>query len=77
MLAIPVLQTSVFVIRQLKALSYRGKIAAVAEFDDEASSLAGAGADSVYNVYAEAGEGYATHVCQALKAGKCSHSADR
>ncbi len=76
MLAIPVLQTSLFVIRQLKALSYSGKIAAVAEFDDEASSLISAGADSVYNVYAEAGEGYATHVCQALNAGKCGHNAD-
>ncbi len=71
MLAIPVLSTSLFAIKQLKTLSYSGKITAIAEFDDEAQALREAGADSVYNVLAEAGAGYALHICQALNEGQC------
>ncbi len=63
MLAIPKLSASRFAIEQLKAMSYKGRITAVAEFDDEAAELLKAGSDSVYNVYAEAGAGYAAHVC--------------
>ncbi len=66
LLAIPNLSASLFAIRQLKVLSFNGKITALAEFDDEAKQILAAGADSVYNVFAEAGMGYAMHVCQAL-----------
>ena len=69
MLAIPTLPCSRFAIRQLKTLSYSGLITAIAEFDDEAAELEKAGADSVYNIYAEAGVGYVTHVCQAFNGG--------
>jgi hypothetical protein len=69
MLAIPTLPCSRFAIRQLKTLSYSGLITAIAEFDDEAAELEEAGADSVYNIYAEAGVGYVTHVCQAFNGG--------
>ncbi len=67
MLAIPTLSASLFAVKQLKELSYSGKITALAVFDDEAAELKKAGVDSVYNVYAEAGVGYVTHVCQTLK----------
>ena len=62
MLAIPNLSTSLFAIEQLRTMSYKGRITTIAEFDDEAAELLKAGSDSVYNVYAEAGAGYAAHV---------------
>ncbi len=67
MLAIPAVSSSLFAIKQLKKLSYSGKITALAKFDDEAAELEKAGVDSVYNIYAEAGVGYVMHVCQTLK----------
>lgn len=67
MLAIPNLAANLFAIERLKSLSYNKKITAIAEFNDEAAALMDAGVDTVYNIYAEAGAGYATHVCQTLK----------
>ena len=50
---------------------YQGMIAAVARFDDEVEALKEAGVDSAFNIYGEAGAGFAGHICVALD-GACS-----
>lgn len=62
MLALPKLSTSLEVIEQLKLTSFKGRIAATARFPDEVVALQKAGASTVFNIYTEAGAGYAAHV---------------
>jgi predicted Kef-type K+ transport protein len=49
---------------RLKQSHFTGKIAAVARFDDEMESLQKLGVESVFNLYEEAGIGFAEHVCE-------------
>lgn len=49
---------------RLKQSHFTGKIAAVARFDDEMEELKKLGVDSVFNLYEEAGIGFAEHVCE-------------
>lgn len=49
---------------RLKQSHFEGKIAAVARFDDEKAELEKLGVDSVFNLYEEAGIGFAEHVCE-------------
>jgi hypothetical protein len=53
-------------IEEIRRLDFNGKIAATAQFDDEVDELKEAGAHAAYNVYAEAGYGFAEHVCEGL-----------
>ncbi|MFT4712722.1 MAG: putative Kef-type K+ transport protein [Candidatus Azotimanducaceae bacterium] len=62
MLALPKLSSNLEVLGELKATSYTGKIAATAKFPDEVAALVDAGATTVFNVYTEAGAGFAAHV---------------
>lgn len=62
MLALPKLNTTLEVIEQLENASYEGQVAATSKFPDEAESLKRHGADIVFNIYTEAGTGFATHV---------------
>ncbi|RBP50644.1 cation:proton antiporter [Arenicella xantha] len=62
MLALPKFSSNLAVLEQLKEASFSGKIAVTAKFDDEAEALKQAGATTVFNVYAEAGNGFASHV---------------
>ena len=62
MLALPKLQTNLAVLEQLKFANYAGRVAATAKFQDEVEALEAAGADTVFNVYSEAGAGFAGHV---------------
>jgi len=48
-------------------MQFPGKIAATAKYDDEVEELKQAGAHPAYNIYAQAGFGFAEHVCQALE----------
>ncbi len=66
MLALPKLSTSLAVLEQLEAMPFAGRIAATARFPDEGDALLAAGAGTVFNIYTEAGAGFAAHV----KAGK-------
>ena len=69
MLALPRLNTSLAVLSELKAASFTGRIAATARFPDEVEALEEAGATTVFNIYTEAGAGFASHVIsQAPKA---------
>ena len=62
MLALPKLTTNLAVLEQLKAASFTGRVAATAKFPDELEALKQAGADTVFNIYTEAGAGFAAHV---------------
>jgi predicted Kef-type K+ transport protein len=53
-------------LEELTRRKYPGKIAVTAKFDDEVKELEDAGAHAAYNIYAEAGFGFAEHVCQVL-----------
>ncbi|MEE4283414.1 MAG: cation:proton antiporter [Pseudomonadales bacterium] len=62
MLAMPALSTNLAVLERLQAVSFTGQVAATAKFPDEVEILEEAGANIVFNVYNEAGVGYASHV---------------
>ena len=62
MLALPNLNTNLAVLDQLTAASFRGRVVATAKFQDEVEALERAGAATVFNIYTEAGAGYAAHV---------------
>jgi len=51
---------------RLKHSHFRGKIAAIAHFDDEKIELQNLGVESVFNLYQEAGIGFAEHVCEVM-----------
>ena len=51
---------------RLKHSNFKGRIAAVAHFDDEKTELENLGVDSVFNLYQEAGIGFAEHVCEVM-----------
>jgi len=59
LLAVPSVQDCKNITRQLKAASYKGKIAAIARFDDEREQLQEYGIDKVFNFFNEAGVGLA------------------
>lgn len=61
MLALPRVNTSLDILEQLKAASFSGKVAATAKFPDEAEALKEAGVSTVFNIYTEAGAGFAAH----------------
>ena len=62
MLALPNLTASLAVLDRLRAASYRGRVAATARFHDEIEPLERAGASVVFDVYEEAGSGFAALV---------------
>ena len=62
MLALPNLTSSLNALKQLKEASFHGRIAATARYPDEEEQLYEAGATAVFNVYTEAGAGFADHV---------------
>jgi glutathione-regulated potassium-efflux system ancillary protein KefC len=62
MLALPKLTTNLSILGQLKSISFKGRVAATAKFPDEEEQLAKAGATAIFNVYVEAGAGFAAHV---------------
>jgi len=62
MLALPNLQANLDALEQLQRISFSGRIAATARFPDEIPLLKQAGATAVFNIYTEAGAGFANHV---------------
>jgi len=62
MLALPNLQANLDALEQLGQTSFSGRLAAIAKFTDEAQILRQAGATAVFNIYTEAGAGFADHV---------------
>jgi predicted Kef-type K+ transport protein len=62
MLALPNLQANLDALEQLRGISFSGRTAAIARFPDEVKVLQESGATAVFNIYTEAGAGFAEHV---------------
>ncbi len=62
MLALPNLQANLDALAQLREISFSGRVSTIAKFPDEVEVLKKAGATEVFNVYTEAGTGFAEHV---------------
>jgi len=67
MLALPNYLDSLEVTRQLRLAGYLGKIASIAKYEDEREELISAGIDVVFNLYSEAGFGFAEESLQLIK----------
>lgn len=68
-LATPYQQSNLSAIALLRAEGYRKKIATIAFYPDDEMALYEAGADSVYNIYQEAGDGIAQEIEAILERG--------
>ena len=62
MLALPNLQANLDALAGLREICFQGRIAATARYPDELKRLHDAGATAVFNIYTEAGTGFANHV---------------
>ena len=62
MLALPRVSTSLAVIAELRKAGYCGPIASIARYPDEVQELEEAGIESTFNIFSEAGAGFAAHV---------------
>jgi len=62
MLALPNLQANLDALEQLKKTSFPGRITATAEHLNDEKKLLDAGATAVFNIYTEAGTGFANHI---------------
>jgi glutathione-regulated potassium-efflux system ancillary protein KefC len=67
MLAIPNYLDTLEVVNQLQHAGYQGKTAATAKYEDEKKKLLDAGINVVFNLYAEAGVGFAEESVHLLK----------
>ncbi len=68
LLAMPNLQANLSVLDQLEAINYPAELAAVVRYPDEEEKLREKGIKEVFNIYVEAGAGFAEHVIQHLEA---------
>ncbi|NOX76795.1 MAG: hypothetical protein GXP17_09360, partial [Gammaproteobacteria bacterium] len=64
LLAMPSHRENLAAVQQIRKLDYRGRIAAIAKYDDEVEHLKRAGVDYAVNLYAEAGSGFADDIWQ-------------
>ncbi len=65
MLTLTKQQANLLALQEIKGAGFEGPITAAALFEDHRLELEEAGATAAYNVFSEAGAGYADHVCQA------------
>ena len=66
MLALPRQSTTLAILSRLVEHGFKGHIAAIARFPDEAEALKEAGAGAVFNMYSEAGAGFVSHTLREL-----------
>ncbi|AUI85623.1 potassium transporter Kef [Vibrio azureus] len=66
LLAMPHHQGNETALKQLQSRNYQGQIAAIAEYPDQIETLLSNGVDAAFNIYSEAGSGFARHVCKQL-----------
>ena len=67
LLAMPHHSGNLYAIEKLRSHGFAGKIAAIVRFEDDIASLKEQGVDAVFNVYNEAGSGFARHVIRRLQ----------
>jgi predicted Kef-type K+ transport protein len=63
LLAMPQVSENVFAAEHLIKEGFEGTIGAIAKYADDEATLRAAGVSQVFNLYAEAGAGFAQHVC--------------
>ncbi|GAB3110239.1 cation:proton antiporter [Aestuariicella hydrocarbonica] len=68
LLALPTIEDSINVCRQLQSAIYCGQIAAIARYEDERMQLLESGIDKVFNFYTEAGTGFADESLRMINA---------
>ena len=56
--------SNIQVLNELKDFGFKGRITATAEHQDQIEELLDAGAKKAFNFYAEAGLGFADHICE-------------
>lgn len=66
MLTLPKVTTTIAVLDRLREASFGGDVATTARFPDEEERLKLAGATTVFNIYTEAGAGFAAHVTSVI-----------
>ncbi len=66
LLDMPKPEENLFAFQQLEANGFKGMVASTAKYDDQVEMLKAAGIDAAYNIYGEAGSGFANHVCDEL-----------
>jgi len=66
LLDMPNQKENLFAMQQLVATGFKGRVAATAKYDDQLAELKAAGVDAAYNIYGEAGSGFADHVSEQL-----------
>jgi glutathione-regulated potassium-efflux system ancillary protein KefC len=64
MLALPNLEANMDALEQLRSIEFSGRIAAIARYPDEVVRLRQLGATAVFNIYTEAGIGFAEHASE-------------
>lgn len=69
LLAMPEHRANIYALEQIRAAEFDGFIAALARFPDEIERLREAGADVAFDVYGEAGTGFAADVAERLGLG--------
>ena len=62
MLCIPIHQSNLSSAKAIRDWGFKGYIAAITQYPDEEKALYEAGVDSVFNIYAEVGTGFAQDV---------------
>jgi predicted Kef-type K+ transport protein len=62
LLALPRVGTNLEILKFLRHAGFAGRIAVTAKFADEEAALLEAGASTVFNIYSQAGAGFAEHV---------------
>ncbi len=67
LMSLPRVSSNLYAIGRLKAHGFPGRIGVTARYPDEIEQLRAAGADAVYNIYAEAGVGFADNMDSALE----------
>lgn len=66
LIALPSIEDICNIADQLKGAGYKGKIAAIARYEDESHALMEAGTDKVFNFFTEAGIGFAEESLQLI-----------
>jgi predicted Kef-type K+ transport protein len=66
LLAMPQVSENVFAAEHLAKEGFTGAIGAIAKFPEDEEALRRAGVHQVFNLYAEAGAGFAQHVCSGV-----------
>jgi predicted Kef-type K+ transport protein len=66
LLDMPKPEENLFAFQQLEINGFKGMVAGTAKYDDQVAMLKQAGLDAAYNIYGEAGAGFANHVSEEL-----------